>query len=45
MAAAKPLAGGWFGEVFWSAYDPVRRNEMADAEKAADYPSQLARVI
>jgi glutamine synthetase len=45
MAAAEPLADAWFGPVFWSAYDPVQRNEMADAEKAADYPSQLARVI
>ena len=45
MAAAEQCAPDWFGPVFWSAYDPVRRNEMADAQKSADYPAQLSKAI
>ena len=46
LDAAAPLAKEWFGELFWSAYDSVRRNEINDAENAGQlYPAQLARAI
>ncbi|MEM8552484.1 MAG: glutamine synthetase family protein [Pseudomonadota bacterium] len=46
LAAAAPLAPEWFGDLFWAAYDSVRRNEISDAQSAgASYPAQLARAI
>ncbi|UOM36447.1 hypothetical protein [Acuticoccus sp. I52.16.1] len=45
LDAAEPLAAAWFGETFWRAYRSVRRNEINDAAKSADYGAQLARVI
>ncbi len=46
LAAAAPLAREWFGELFWRAYDSVRRNAIKDAQNAGEaYPAELARAI
>lgn len=46
LEAAAPFAGAWFGDLFWSAYASVRRNEINDAVNAGThYPAQLARAI
>ena len=45
LAAAQRVSDEWFGPIFNQAYTSVRRNEMADAQKATDYPAQLAKVI
>ena len=45
LAAAEPLAGDWFGDLFWRAYGSVRRNEIGDAAKSENYGAQLSRVI
>lgn len=46
LAAAAPLSGDWFGDLFFSAYESTRRNEIADARTAgAGYPAQLSRIV
>ncbi|WP_075220599.1 hypothetical protein [Acuticoccus yangtzensis] len=45
LAAAETVAPAWFGDLFWSAYGSVRRNEMNDAANSPHYGAQLARVI